>query len=67
MAGDLRRVVWSGLLSQLSQFPPEAVQRILGVILEKVLPLGKGVPSSLQAQPFGDSALAQVVPWQLTA
>lgn len=56
----MRRIVWSGLLSQLSQFPPVSVQQILAVMQDKVLSLGADVPVSTQAQPFSDAALAQV-------
>lgn len=56
----MRRTVWSGLLSQLSQFPPVSVQQILDVIQDKVLSLGADVPVSVQAQPFSNAALAQV-------
>lgn len=56
----MRRIVWSGLLSQLSEFPPVSVQQILAVIQDKVLSLGADVPISIQAQPFSDAALAQV-------
>ena len=60
--GTLCRVIWSGLLGQLSQYPPEAVKSILDVIHARVLSAGDGIPATLQAQPFGDAALAQVCP-----
>ena len=58
----LCRVIWSGLIGQLSQYPPGAVQRILDVLQTRVLSAGDGIPAALQAQPFGDAALAQVCP-----
>ena len=56
-----RRVLWSGLLSQLGSFPPLIVQQILTVIQDRVLSLGSDIPASLRAQAFSDTALAQVL------
>ncbi len=58
---DARRILWSGLLSQLASFPPVIVQQIMGAIRDRVLSLGSDVPASLRAQPFSDTALAQVI------
>lgn len=58
---DACRVLWSGLLSQLASFPPVTVQQILGAIRDRVLSLGSDVPASLRAQPFSNTALAQVI------
>ena len=57
---DACRVLWSGLLSQLASFPPVTVQQILDAIQDRMLSLGSDVPASLRAQPFSDTALAQV-------
>lgn len=49
------------MLGQLSQYPPAVVKQILAVIQDKVMSLGGSVPGSLQAEPFADSALSQVI------
>ena len=48
------------MLGQLSQYLPAVVKQVLAVIQNKVMSLGGSVPSSLQAEPFADSALSQV-------
>ena len=55
------RPLWAGVLHNLAQLPPEAVRDVLEVLRAKLLRASAAIPPSLQAQPFGDTALAQVL------
>ncbi len=56
------RPIFSGLLHNLGQFPPEAALSILTTLQDRVLGMGDAIPADLQAEPFGDTALSQVMP-----
>ena len=57
----LCRPLWAGVLHSLAQLPPEAVRAVLELLRAKVLGASEAIPPKLQAQPFTDSALAQVL------
>lgn len=59
--------MWAGLLHSLSALPPEAVLAVLELLQTKVLGADEGVAPRLRSEPFGDTALAQVLPPQCLA
>ena len=56
------RPIFAGLLHNLEHFPPESVLAILTTLQDRVLGMGDAIPNELQAEPFGDTALSQVMP-----
>lgn len=58
----ISRPIFAGLLHNLEHFPPEAVLSILTTLQDRVLGMGDAIPGQLQVEPFGDTAMSQVMP-----
>ena len=56
----MRRPLWAAMLHHLAALPPSIIVEVLRIVDAKVLHAAPAPAPRLQAEPFGDAALAQV-------